>query len=51
MPAHAQVTRVYDGYLEHVAEHRSAELDLLALSLVGPRNRVDKLVGKLRLLP
>lgn len=50
MPAHAQLTRVYDGYLEQVAEHRSAELDLLAVSLVGPRNRVDKVVGRLPLL-
>ena len=51
MPAHAQSTRVYDGYLEQVAEHRSDELDLLAVSLVGPRNRVDKVVGRLPLLP
>lgn len=51
MPAHAQLTRVYDGYLEHVAEHRSAELELVAVSLVGPRNRVDKVVGRLPLLP
>jgi len=49
-PAHAQLTRVYDGYLEQVAEHRSTELDLLAVSLVGPRNRVDKVVGRLPLL-
>lgn len=51
MPVQAQVTRVYDGYLEVVAEHRSAELDLLAVSLVGPRNRIDKTVGRLPLLP
>jgi hypothetical protein len=50
MPAYAQLTRVYDGYLEQVTEHRSAELDLLAVSLVGPRNRVDKVVGRLPLL-
>ena len=51
MPVHAQLTRVYDGYLEEVAERRSAGLDLLAVSLVGPRNRVDKIVGRLPLLP
>jgi hypothetical protein len=51
MPVQAQLTRVYDGYLEAVAEHRSAELDLLAVSLVGPRNRIDKTVGRLPLLP
>ncbi|GAB2594730.1 DUF2000 domain-containing protein [Microlunatus antarcticus] len=51
MPADAQATRVYDGYLERVAEHRSDELALLAVSLVGPRNRVDKVVGRLPLLP
>lgn len=51
MAVHAQATRVYDGYLEQVAEHRSDELDLLAVSLVGPRNRVDKVVGRLPLLP
>ena len=37
MPLHAQLTRVYDGYFEQVAERGSAELDLLAVSLVGPR--------------
>ena len=51
MPAQAQLTRVYDGYLEAVAEHRSAELELLAVSLVGPRNRVGRIVGRLPLLP
>ena len=48
MPAHAQLTRVY---IEHGAEHGSAELDLLAVSLVGPRNRLDRIVGRLPLLP
>ncbi len=51
MPTHAQLTRVYDGYLERVAEHTSGELELLAVSIVGPRNRVDKVVGRLPLLP
>ena len=51
MPAAAQQTRVYDGYLEQVAGRPSADLELLAVSLVGPRNFVDKVVGRLPLLP
>jgi hypothetical protein len=51
MGVHAQLTRVYDGYLEQVAEHASADLELLAVSVVGPKNRVDKIVGRLPLLP
>jgi hypothetical protein len=34
-----------------VAEHGSADLELLAVSVVGPKNRVDKIVGRLPLLP
>jgi hypothetical protein len=51
MPAAAQSTRVYDEYLSDVAGTSSDDLDLLALSIVGPRNRVDRLVGRLPLLP
>jgi hypothetical protein len=51
MPAAAQSTRVYDEYLSNVAGTPSDDLDLLALSIVGPRNRVDRLVGRLPLLP
>ena len=46
----AQLTRVYDEYLGAVAETDPAELDYYAVSLVGPRNRVDKIVGRLPLL-
>lgn len=49
MPVQAQHTRVYDEYLEQVGA--AAELAYYAVSIVGPRNRVDKIVGKLPLLP
>lgn len=51
MPALAQHTRVYRDYLAALSASPSEELDLLAVSLIGPRRRIDKLVGKLRLLP
>ncbi len=49
MPAPAQNTRVYDEYLEQMAA--GERFEYYALSLVGPRNRIDKLVKKLSLLP
>jgi hypothetical protein len=51
MPAQAQSTRVYDEYLEQVATQAADGLTYYAVSIVGPRNRVDKLIGKLPLLP
>ncbi|WP_308281610.1 DUF2000 domain-containing protein [Cellulomonas sp. PS-H5] len=51
MPAIAQQIRVYGEYLAAMAERPVDDHDYLALSIVGPRNRVDRLVGKLRLLP
>lgn len=50
MPGAAQRTRVYDEYLEAVRGRPGAGLDYLAVSIVGPRNRVDKIVGRLPLL-
>lgn len=50
MPAAAQLTRVYDEYLQGVTGSRSGELPYYAVSIVGPRNRVDRIVGKLALL-
>jgi hypothetical protein len=50
MPAAAQSTRVYREYLDQVAATSSDGLRHLAVSVVGPRNRVDKLVGRLPLL-
>ncbi|MCM4083976.1 DUF2000 domain-containing protein [Paractinoplanes hotanensis] len=50
MPAAAQHTRVYTEYLSSVAGTAADGLDYYAVSIVGPRNPVDKLVGRLPLL-
>ncbi|MCE0768716.1 DUF2000 domain-containing protein [Pseudonocardia kujensis] len=50
MPAAAQRTRVYDEYLETLAATASEEVEYNAVSVVGPRNRVAKLVKGLPLL-
>ncbi|GIG38087.1 DUF2000 domain-containing protein [Cellulomonas pakistanensis] len=50
MPAVAQEIRVYTEYVDAMAGRPGDALDYLAVSLVGPKNRVDRLVGKLRLL-
>lgn len=51
MPAAAQAHRVYDHYLAELARTSPDELAVCAFSLVGPRNRVDKITKKLALLP
>lgn len=51
MPAAAQTHRIYDGYLKELASTASSDLGLCAFSIIGPRNRVDKIVKKLTLLP
>jgi hypothetical protein len=48
MTTNGQSTRVYDEYLQRVAE--AEEPTYHAISLVGPRNRIDKIVHGLRLL-
>ena len=48
MPAVAQTIRVYDEYLERIAG--ADEPAYIAVSIVGPRNQVDRLVRKLPLL-
>jgi hypothetical protein len=50
MPLAAQETRVYAEYLDVLAARASGEHEYLALSLFGPRNRIDRLVGGLPLL-
>ncbi|GAA3649058.1 DUF2000 domain-containing protein [Microbacterium marinilacus] len=50
MPAHAQLTRVYDEYLQEVSHRAPDDLGYLAVALVGPRGRVDRIVGRLPLL-
>lgn len=51
MPAAAQHTRVYDEYLATVSTTSAEEIEYFAVSLIGPRNRVDKIVGRLPLMP
>jgi hypothetical protein len=51
MPAAAQATRVYDDYLRALAKTHPDDLAPLAVSLIGPRNQVAKLVRHLELLP
>ena len=50
MPASAQTNRVYDDYLAELAGTKPEDLAVSAFSVLGPRNRVDKLVKKLALL-
>jgi hypothetical protein len=50
MPAAAQDTRVYDEYREVLGATAPELVEYLAVGLIGPRNRLDKIVGRLRLL-
>ncbi|WP_449373655.1 DUF2000 domain-containing protein [Arthrobacter psychrolactophilus] len=50
MPAAAQQTRVYDEYRASVALSRAEEIEYYAVSVVGPRNKVDRIIGHLPLL-
>ncbi|WP_213814205.1 DUF2000 domain-containing protein [Glaciihabitans sp. dw_435] len=50
MPAAAQQTRVYDEYRAAVAESSGDAIDYYAVSIVGPRNAVDRIVKRLSLL-
>ncbi len=50
MPDLAQQVRVYDEYLRGLSDVAQAGLEYLAVGLIGPRNRIDKLVKKLPLL-
>ena len=51
MPAMAQQTRVYNEFVAAVEATSPQDFEYYAVSIVGPRNRVDRLVGRLRLLP
>ena len=51
MAGAAQATRVYDDYLRELAKTHPDDLAPLAVSLIGPRNQVAKLVKHLELLP
>jgi hypothetical protein len=50
MPAAAQTHRVYDHYLAELAGTDPEDLSVCAFSVIGPRNRVDKITRKLALL-
>ncbi|SFE40620.1 Protein of unknown function [Actinacidiphila alni] len=50
MPEAAQTARIYDQYLELLAGTKGEDVVYTAISLVGPRNAVDRLVGRLPLL-
>lgn len=50
MPAVGQRTRVYADYLATMKETAAEDVDYCAVSVVGPRNRVDKIVGRLPLM-
>ncbi|WP_349428844.1 DUF2000 domain-containing protein [Microbacterium sp. LWS13-1.2] len=50
MPLAAQDTRVYDEYLEMLSTLPGSEVGYAAVSLVGPRKSVDRIVGGLSLL-
>jgi hypothetical protein len=51
MPTAAQTHRVYDDYLAELARTDPQDLAVCAFSVIGPRNRVDKTMKKLTLLP
>ncbi|GAA3749007.1 DUF2000 domain-containing protein [Salinactinospora qingdaonensis] len=50
MPETAQICRVYGGYLNTLSTTASENITYHGVSIVGPRNKVDKLVGRLPLL-
>jgi len=50
MPAAAQTHRVYDDYLRELAGTAPEDVGACAVGVVGPRNRVDRLVKRLPLL-
>ena len=51
VPRSAQTNRVYAEYLDELARTASDALELGAVSLFGPRNRISKLTRRLPLLP
>lgn len=51
VPTAAQNTRLYSEFIAAVAKAQTEDMDYCAVSIVGPRNRVDKIVGKLPLMP
>jgi hypothetical protein len=50
-PVAAQETRVYDDYLIALSTTPRVEIAYAAVSVVGPRKVIDRLIGGLKLLP
>lgn len=50
MPRSAQTNRVYADYLGELGRTSGPDLALRAISLLGPKNRVDRLTKRLSLL-
>jgi hypothetical protein len=50
MPTAAQTHRIYDDYLNELAQTAPDNLGVSAFSIVGPRNRIDKITKRLNLL-
>ncbi|GAB3566965.1 hypothetical protein GCM10027445_14650 [Amycolatopsis endophytica] len=50
MSKHAQASRSYTEYTEAMANTDEEAFEYYAVALVGPRNKIDKLVGGLPLL-
>ena len=51
MPGSAQANRVYADYLTELAATAADMLDLRAVSVFGPKNKIDRLTKRLGLLP
>ncbi|MGP3976490.1 DUF2000 domain-containing protein [Streptomyces sp. 8N114] len=51
MPTIAQRTLVFTDYQTAMGKTPAEDMDYCAVSIVGPRNRVSRLVGKLPLMP
>ena len=51
VPAAAQSTRVYSDFITAVGKAQTEDMDYCAVSIVGPRNHIDKIVGTLPLMP
>lgn len=50
MPAVGQAVRVYDEYLDAVAQTPVEAFEYAAVGIVGPRNKVDRIIRSLPLL-
>lgn len=51
VPAAARSIRVHSDFIAAVGKNRTEDFDYCAVSIVGPRAPVDKIVGKLPRMP